>query len=339
MVVRGEARLGEMDDTDRKLLMRIVTNPRISFQELSKRLVITKQAAYRRLQTLKESGVIEGMTADISIPYLDAVPVAVSGRSKAPSVLKTFEGLGECEFTRRVIAGCGNYIYVNGILRDISELDDFVDFVKRVAELQDVTVGTYSPDSGLMPHYVVDGITNRKPSYRRLSNLDLRIILSLKEDVRKPVKEIAKELGVSVKTVKRHLEDMMLEGSLDLHVRTDSPLAGDLMFVVNVTLRDGADKAAVGRRLLSEYSFMDAFLVSYSNLPNQLGWIFWTGELSEMRKILTAVDEDEDVVALMPNLGYLMRIYSTWQDKLPQSLIQKSEENRTRSRRPRPTRK
>jgi DNA-binding Lrp family transcriptional regulator len=317
----------------------IVTNPRISFRELSKRLGITKQAAYRRLQALKESGVIERMTADISIPYLDAVTVEVSGISKAPSVLKTFDKLGECEFTRRVIAGCGNYIYVNGILREISELNGFADFVKRVAKLRDVAVGIFSPDPGLMPHYVVDGITSRKPSYRKLSNLDLRIILVLKEDVRMPVREIAKELGVSVKTVKRHLEDMMSEGSLDLHVRTDSPLAGDLMFVVNVTLRDGADSAAVGRRLLSKYSFKDAFLVSYSNIPNLLGWVFWTGEISEMRKILTAVDEDEDIVALMPNFGYLMRIYSTWQDKLPKSLIQKSEENRTRSRRPRPTRK
>jgi hypothetical protein len=84
---------------------------------------------------------------------------------------------------------------------------------------------------------------------------------------------------------------------------------------------------------------MDAFLVSYGNLPNQLGWVFWTGELSEMRKILTAVDEDEDIVALMPNLGYLMRIYSTWQDKLPQYLIQKSMEIGTRSRRHKPTRR
>ena len=327
-----------MDDADRMLLAVIVTNPRISFRELSKRLGITKQAAYRRLQTLKESGVIERMTADISIPYLDAVTVEVSGISKAPSVQKTFDKLGECEFTRRVIAGCGNYIYVNGILRDISELDGFADFVKRVAQLRDVTVGIFSPDPGLMPHYVVDGITNRKPSYRRLSNLDLRIILLLKQDVRMPVKDIAEELGVSVKTVKRHLGGMMSEGSLDLHVRTDSPLAGDLMFLVHVTLRDGADSAAVGRRLLSKYSFKDAFLVSYSNIPNLLGWVFWTGEISEMRKILTAVDEDEDIVALMPNFGYLMRIYSTWQDKLPQYWLQESKETGTRSKRPMPTR-
>jgi DNA-binding Lrp family transcriptional regulator len=332
--VREEMSSSKMDDTDRKLLMLIVTNPRISYHELSKSLGITKQAAFRRLHALKESGVIEGMTADISVSYLGAITVSVSGISNEPSVLKVFDRLGECEFTRRVIAGCGNYMFINGILRDLSELDEFVGFVKRAAKLRNVLIGTYAPDSGLMPNYVVDGIANREPSYKKLTNLDLRIIMSLKEDVRKPANDIAQELGVSVKTVRKHLDDMISGGALDLHVRTDSPLAGDLMFVVHVTLREGADRAAVCRRLMSKYPFEDAFFVAYDNLPNLLGWIFWTGEMSHMRRIVTAVDEDEDVVALTPNLGYLMRIYSTWQDKLPQQLIQASEGTGTKSRRP-----
>jgi DNA-binding Lrp family transcriptional regulator len=321
----------KVDDTDRQLLMLIVTNPRISFQELSKKLGITKQAAHRRLMALRESGVIEGMTADISVPYLGAVPVAVFGISRAPSVPKVFEKLEECEFTRRVIAGCGDYIYVNGILRKMSELNGFVDFVKRAAGLRAATVGLFSPDPGLMPNYVVDGITDRRPSYRKLSSLDLRIIISLKEDVRKPIKDIAKELRVSAKTVRRHLKGMISEGSIDLHVKIDSPVAGDLMFVVDVNLGDGADRAAVGRRLLSKYPFKDAFFVKYSNIPNFLCWIFWTGEISKMREILSAVDEDKDIESLMPNLGYMMRIYSTWQDKLPGQLLKASEETETKS--------
>jgi DNA-binding Lrp family transcriptional regulator len=321
----------KIDDIDRQVLMLIVTNPRISFQDLSRKLGITKQAAHHRLRMLKESGVIEGMTADISVPYLGAVPVSVSGISKAPSVPKVFEKLGECEFTRRVIAGCGNYIYVNGILRNTSELDGFVGFVKRAAGIRAATVGLFSPDPDLMPNYVVDGITDRRPSYRKLSPLDLRIIISLKEDVRKPVEEIAKELDVSAKTVRRHLQDMTSQGSIDLHVKIDSPVAGDLMYLVHVNLRDGADRAAVGRRLLSRYRFRDAFLVVYDNMPNLLSWIFWTSEISKMREILSAVDKDRDIESLMPNLGYMMRIYPTWQDELPGQLLRASEETKTKS--------
>ena len=314
-----------MDDIDRKLLMVIVTNPRISFRELSEKLGITKQAAHHRMQILKRAGVIERITVDISVPYLRAIPVAVFGISKASSFPRIFDELGQCEHTRRVIAGCGNYVYVNGILRNMSELDEFVGIVKRTAGLRRATVGLYSAERGLMPNYVIDGITDTKPSHRRLSPLDLRIIISLKQDVRKPVEGIAKELHVSAKTVRKHLEDMMSEGLVELHVRTDSPKAGDLMFAVHVTLREGADGAEVGRRLLARYPFKDAFLLAFSNIPKLLIWIFWTGGLSEMREILSATEDDEDIVALMPNLGYMMRIYSTWQDRLPEQMLQAYE--------------
>jgi DNA-binding Lrp family transcriptional regulator len=326
--------LKEMDDIDVKLLVLLVGNPRIHFHELSRKIGISKQAAYRRWLALKESGVIERMTADISVTYLDAVPVAVFGRSNAASVLETLDKLGECEFTRRAFAGCGNYIYVNGLLRDISDLGEFSEFVIRTADLQDATVGIYSPDPGLTPHYIVDGITNRKPDYKKLTPLDLRIIALLKDNVRMPVQEIAEVLGVTTKTIKRHLEDMTSEGKLELHVRTDPSDFGDMFFAVHVTLRDGADKGAVGRRLLSKYEFRDAFLLAFSNIPSLLMWIFWSGDLSEMRKILKAVDEDEDIAALMINYVYLQRFYSTWQDRLPQYLMHASELAKPLSRRP-----
>lgn len=321
----------KVDDTDRKLLMLIVNHPRISFRELSERLGITKQAAHHRMQALKESGVIGTMTVDISVPYLRAVPVMVSGISKAPSVHRIFDRLGECEFTRRVIAGFGNYLYVNGILREMSELDGFVDFVKRTARLRSVTIGIYSPDPVLMPHYIVDGITIRRPDYPELSRLDLRIIRSLKEDVRKPAEEIADELHVSPKTIKRHLESMTREGSIEFHVRTDSAVGGDNMFVVQMTLRDGADRAEVGRRLMSRYPFKDAFFVEYSNIPSELSWIFWTGKISDVRKVMSAVDEDADIVSLMSNIGYMMRIYSTWQDRLPEQMLRALEGNESKA--------
>jgi hypothetical protein len=98
-----------------------------------------------------------------------------------------------------------------------------------------------------------------------------------------------------------------------------------------VTVREGADRAAVGRRLLSKYPFRDGFLVEFSNIPNLLLWIFWTGKLPQMREILTA-SEDKDIVAIMPNLGYMMRMYSTWQDKLPEQLL-RAYDSRGRRRR------
>ena len=305
-----------MDDTDRKLILHLSSNPRMSFRELAKNLGISKQAVHHRIQVLIKIGAIKGTTAYISVPYLDAIPMAVFGRSKAASIETVFDKLGESELTRRCVAAGGNYLYVVGLLREISELDSYAEFVIRTAEMSEPNVGIYSLDTVPMPEYVVDGVGRPKRSSRELTPLDFHIIASLKDDARRPVAEIAKMIGVSPKTVRRHLTDMMSNGSLDLSVRFDQPSAGDLMFLSHVNLRNGADKAEVSRRLLSTYPFPDAYIRTFGNIPGLLIWIFWTDKLTEMRKILRVAREDEDVLTIVPNFAFLERVYSTWRDGL-----------------------
>jgi DNA-binding Lrp family transcriptional regulator len=292
----------EMDDTDRKLLILIGANPRMHFRELAKRLGISRQAVNHRMQVLTKTGVIKGMIAGISIPYLDAVPVVVFGRSRTASIEETLNRLGKSEFSRRAIVTGGNYLYVVGFLRDISELGSYVEFVKRVAEMPEPAVGIYCLDDGLMPYYSVDGDGKRKQSYKELSPLDLRIIDSLKDDARRPTAEIADVLGVSAKTVRRHLEDMISEGSLDMSVPMDLMAGGDMLLLMHVNLRDGADKGEVGRRLLSRYPFQDQYVRTFSNIPSFLMWVFWSDKIAEIRKALREVGEDEDVLAVMLKL-------------------------------------
>jgi DNA-binding Lrp family transcriptional regulator len=318
-----------MDDTDRKLLILINANPRIHFRELAKRLGISTQAVHHRMQVLTEIGVIKGMIAGISIPYLDAVPVAVFGRSRTASIEETLNRLGESEFSRRAVVTGGNFLYVVGFLRNISELGSYAEFVKRVAEMPEPTVGIYCLDDGLMPNYSVDGGRKRKQSYKELSSLDLKIIASLKDNARRPIADIADMVGVSARTARRHLEDMISEGSLDLSAPMDLPSGGDMFLIMHVNLRDGADKGEVGRRLLSKYPFQDQYVRTFSNLPSFLMWVFWSDKMTEIRKVLIEIDEDEDVLAVMPNFAYLERIYATWRDKLTAVQTRPSENART----------
>jgi len=265
------------------------------------------------------------MIAGISIPYLDAVPVTVFGKSMTASVEKTFDRLGESEFSRRVVVTGGNFLYVVGFLRNISELGSYVEFVKRAAEMPEPTVGINCLDDGLSPDYPVDGVGKRKQSYKELSPLDLKIIASLKDNARRPVADIADMVGASAKTVRRHLENMMSEGSLDLSMPSDLALGGDMFLVTHVNLRDGADKGEVGRRLLSKSPFQDQYMRTFSNLPSLLIWVFWSGKMTEIRKALREVGEDEDVLAVMVNFAFLERIYTTWRDKLPEVRTRPSE--------------
>jgi len=270
------------------------------------------------------------MIAGISIPYLDAVPVAVFGISRTASIEETLDRLGESEFTRRVVVAGGNYLYAVGFLRNISELDSYVEFVKRAGEMSEPTVGIYCLDDGLSPDYSVDGGGKRKQSYKELSPLDLKIIASLKDNARRPIADIADMVGVSAKTVRRHLEDMISEGSLDMSVPQDLQAGGDLFLIMHVNLRGGADKGEVGRRLLSKKYFQDQYIRSYSNLPSLLVWVLWSDKITEIRKVLRATSEDDDVMSVMLNFAYLERVYTTtWRDKLPAVQTRPSKTPRT----------
>ncbi len=306
-----------MDDTDRKLLFLITENPRVHFQELAKRLGITRQAIHRRMQVLTKTGVIQGTHAGVSFHYLDAVPVSIFGWSKTVSIEETLDGLAESEFTRRVVVAGGNYIYVVGILRNISDLDGYAEFVRRLAEMPEPSVGIYNLDDGLMS-YSVDGSGKRRQSYEKLSALDFRIIAAIKDDARKPIADIAETVGVSSKTVKRHLDEMISDGSLELNAPMDAAPGGDLLMIMHVTLRDNADKGEVGKRLLLRNYFTDQYMRTHSNLPGLLMWVFWSDKMTEIRRALKETSRDDDVLSVMLNFAYLERTYQTWRDKLPE---------------------
>ncbi|HEX9906844.1 MAG TPA: winged helix-turn-helix transcriptional regulator [Thermoplasmata archaeon] len=320
-----------MDDTDRKLLIMMAANPRTNFQELAKALRISRQAVHHRIQVLTDIGVIKGTIASISIPYLDAVPVVVFGRSKAASIDENLDRLGENESSCLAAVAGGNFVYVEGFLRDISELDSFAEFVRRTAEMSEPTVGIARFDEGLAPPYSVDGGKGkRNQRYKELSPLDLKIIASLKDNARRPVTEIAEMVEVTPKTVRRHLEDMISEGSLCISAPMDLPSGGDLFLIMHVNLRDSADKGEVGRRLMSKHYFQDQYIRTFSNLPGFLMWVFWSDQMTEIRKALKETSQDEYVQSVMLNFAYLERIYATWRDRLPAVQTRPHREPKTR---------
>lgn len=320
-----------MDITDQKLVNLLAANPRMHLNEMAHRLGISKQAVHHRMRALSECGALKGTVAGISFAYLNAIPVAVFGRSDAACAEEVMDKLGESEFTRRVVVGGGNYLYVVGQLRAVSELDKYAEFVRRTAEMPEPTVGIYCLEDVPMPEYHVDGINPRRKSYRPLAVLDMMIIASLRDDARKPITEIAREVGASAKTVKRHMDNLIADGSLELSVVQDVPLGGHLLSIIHVGLRDGADKEEVTRRLLSRHQSMDAYVRMFSNLPRFAFLVFWSDSIMEMRSVLRDVGKDEGVKSAVMNIGCLERIYdSTWRDALLDDWVRQHKKTGTR---------
>ena len=318
-----------MDDTDRKLMLLIYEDPRMPLRELAKRLGISRQAVHHRMQVLMKAGVFKDIKAAISNYYLDGVPVAIWGRSKTPSLEDALDRLGESEFTTRVTVAGGNELFIFGYLRRASELSGYVEFVKNAAEMPELTVGLPCYGDGINPT-CFDGGQLRKESYKKLAPIDLRIIASLQEDARKPIAEIADSVGVSAKTVRRRLEGMRRDGSLDFDSPWDIPSGEDMLTILYVSLRRGVDKVRTARRLLAIDPIHLQYFRSYGNLPNVIVGLIYSDKMTEIRRILREIKQDEDVLSITPNLVYSELGYTPWDSRLVPAIYGPSHRPRRR---------
>lgn len=320
-----------MDDIDRKLMLLVFEGPRMPVQEISGRLGISRQTANHRLQALADMGVFKVIRTAISIHYLGLVPVYIWGRTTGTSVEKILHRFEENEFTDAVIVLGGGNLLVVGAPRRESGIDDYVDFVKRAAEMPEPTLGMPCFGDGMNPMPYDKG--KPKKSYTDVSPVDLRIIASLDGNARRPIAEIAEIVGVSARTVRRRLERLQLGGVLTYDSPWDNPSGEDLFTLLYIDLRDGANNSKVARRLLSKYPLRVTVVRLFSNLPHFLMGVLKSGSMKEVRRILKEISEDEDILAVSPNTIYLEREYWSWDQRLPVALAPPTKKARRRTRR------
>ena len=205
------------------------------------------------------------MKATMSGDYVDEFTVAIWGRSDSTSADSSLERLGRSRFTWRVEVLGGNSLFVMGGLINISDLNGYVKFVKSAAEMPDPTIGIMCYDDGINPFDV-----EKKQSYGELSPFDLKIIAALQDDARRPAAEIAREIGASAKTVQRHLDEMISEGSMVFNQPWDLTSGEAMLTLLFVKLRSGADMVRAARRLLSKDPIHFNYIRSFSNIPGLL---------------------------------------------------------------------
>ena len=309
-----------MDQTDVVLSMLLLANSRIPYRSLADKLGLSVNAVHRRIQTLVESGIIRTFTAKISLSAVKAFGVFVFGRSETKSVDEACEKVGNHDLTYWVGVGGGNYLYVGAYLQNISELEPYVGYVKKEAEMPEPNVGIIPPETDFS--FLV---TKRDT---KLSPLDYQIICALHKNSRRPVSEVAEELRVSTKTVRRRLSRMIREGLIELSIQWYPDVSNDIMTFFHLYLKASADKSRVGSLLVEKYAPNVLFYWSFSNLPNQLMCPVWTRSMKELRDIQKSFESEELFESTVPNVLYTGYIFDTWRDKL---LLEKGTPARRRT--------
>jgi DNA-binding Lrp family transcriptional regulator len=292
-----------MDRTDVSLCLFLMTNSRTPYHELAARLGLSINAVHKRIGALVNLGIIRAFTAHPSLASLGAISVWVYGSSEAahPGDLRLH--LKEDDRTYWVANSGGGYVYVGGYLRDISELNEYVEFVKKESEMGNPTVGI-TPSMG-------------RPSQREsLKPLDYQILASLRKDSRKPATDVAEEVNASAKTVHRRLEWMLEKGLVDFTIDWYPDASNDIVALCHVELARGFDRMKVLEALNGRFGQNILLWVLFSNLPNQIALFLWTNSMKQMEDLRESVAGAEGAGSVMLNVLQIGYMFDTWRDKL-----------------------
>lgn len=297
-----------MDRTDLDLSRLLLVNSRTSFRELADKLDLSVPAVHTRIQAMQKAGVIKGFTARISLAYLGSPTAFVFGPSNATDPGRVAERLGKEGHTFWLGVGGGNFLYIGGNLRDYAELDAYAASVTKEAEMPNATVG-------LVPAPALPA-TRGEPF--QLDRMDYRILRGLAKNARRPVTEIAEEVGASTKTTARHLDRMSKEGAVEFSAEWYPDRSDDILPVFHIRLRPGEEKAKAIATMMNGYAANLLFLWTFSNLPGLLLPAFWTDSMAGLKELEARLRKEPAFESVMTNVLYTGRTFDTWRDSLMQ---------------------
>jgi hypothetical protein len=257
-------------------------------------------------------GVIRKFTAKIGLGSLNAVPVIIFGTSKTTAIQDLKAQLARQGSIYWLATAGGNFLYIGAYLKSIGELEPLVNFCKETAEMLE-------PDVGIITSLAPASI--KPEAYRArdmtIYDLDHQIIGSLKDNSRKATSEIAEELRVSAKTVRRRLSRMMKLGLVELSIEWYPDASNDIITIFHLQLKPQADRNSIDK-ILKKYSPNMMFYWSFSNIPNSLVAFVWTNTMKELQGIREGLENEEALRSASPNILYAGYIFRTWRDQLPE---------------------
>ncbi len=308
----------DMDETDLRLCQLLLVNSRTPFRELADNLNISVQAVHRRVQNLFEIGAIERYYVMPSHKVWDRVTCCVYGHAETDSLDEIKKELSVNDNVHMIFTCSGNLMYVMGLLKSISEIDEFIDYVKKMTRISEPHIGIIPP---MIPY------TNRAKRFSELSRpikpLELRIIGSLHDNARKSFADIAQELNVSPRTVNRYLENMIKEEMIYLTIVWLPTTTGDIFSLLHIRLKDDIQKNDARNSLLKNYSPNIVFFMPFSNIPDMCVAITWSKTMKELENLQISVESEEFVSKTQVNMIYSGQRYDTWLERRLFDVIEK----------------
>ncbi|MFW9944671.1 MAG: Lrp/AsnC family transcriptional regulator [Candidatus Sifarchaeia archaeon] len=232
-----------MDIIDKKMLLELDVNCRVSFEELSRKLNITSNAVKKRFDKLVESGVIDEFSvafkpAMTGAEYLIA-EVRTDGSENEEALI---EEIGENDMTVQVgllVGGEGRSYMVHAEYIGADGLAELGRFLRGLNGVNSVDMHTMVTDPG------------RKTD---LTRLHLRILRHLLDDPRMMISELANRSGLTARRVRRLLGELIEDRSFWFSVRWNLSAGESTEFYVRLEYDQGVSSPEkIDEWLRSEY--------------------------------------------------------------------------------------
>jgi Lrp/AsnC family transcriptional regulator for asnA, asnC and gidA len=309
-----------MDKTDMSLILLLSANSRLSYAELAEKLNLSVTAVHKRIQLLIETGVIRKFTAKVSLLSLSIIVVFVLGTSQLDSFQDLTDKLKAHGSIYWLVEGGGKFLCIGAYLKNLTELVGLVEFVKKEAGIPEpmVRIAQAEPTSEhrITASVPVQATPNSQPPNLTFCDIDYKIIGSLKDDSRKAISDVANEVGVSAKTVRRRLTRMTRNNLIELGLEWYPDKSNDIITLLDLHLKPDADLGTVAYQILRRYAPNMLFYWAFVNIPNVVTCVIWTNSMNELRSLRQNLEKEPAVVSVVPNILYTGYIFNTWRDKL-----------------------
>jgi Lrp/AsnC family leucine-responsive transcriptional regulator len=311
-----------MDETDLKMIELLWKNPRSSYRELADELGISTPAVHRRLQACREKDIILGPYARLSADFLRAVYLMVYGKSSAKSFEEIHEALKKGDQTDTFTLMGGNVVLLWGLLRDVNELDGYVDFIRKAAQIEEPFLGI-APKDPLM--------CEPKSEFDiKLTKVDFKIMGALRKDGMMTVSDISKEINVSLKTVRNHLKRLIDEKVITFELIANQAHSGNFVPFIEVTLENGAEMKEVLARLRNNFFPPLIFTYTFSNHPKFFITQGWLKNMAQLSELVSQLNKVEGIDSIVTNTYIASRSLPTWLAKMLDDPMRAMEQLRER---------
>jgi DNA-binding Lrp family transcriptional regulator len=292
----------DLDDLDVSILKILTTNSRRSDYSIARTLNITTNTVKNRIKNLMEEGVLLGFETHLSATFFNATHCWLGAElSGSEFEKKIIDDLREIDRVSFIMPTTENLILIAMDFFNSTDLDNTIQQISRIKEITGIQTFIYSSQ-----HF------HKKIA---ISPLDWKFIKSIRFNNRKSPSEIAKESGVSTRTVNRRLKRLHDGGVIHYTIAFD-PMAskGTIVYGISAEYDVRFPRDKIVRSITSSANNLFNHFVAV-NSPMVL-LIFFGKRFSDIHDNENAIKTVEGVKSLKTYFCTKVYYFKDWRDKL-----------------------